>query len=432
MKIPQRRERPRLALQRMLAPSPGWFAAVVVLCAGGCTPLTTVRLANPAEKLQELVPPKPRTPMHMVDVWTDTVLSQPGQPPLRGFGGRIMFFEHPDDKPVVVDGTLTVYLFEEGDPGSPPSSPICRYVFLPEHLRQHYSRSRLGHSYSVWLPVDELGSPRRRLMLISRFEDARTGKVIVSRPVRKTLPGPLSEQDNDTPPETKDKWAELAAKQLRQRESTSAGDQSPQGNGTVSPDADPNSAGTSAKDRAPLKRRIDTSTIDIPPDVAAKIFGLRTSGTGSDKAMPEVENISTGTKDGGQIPPLVPDQPPSNYLDDGSRREGPSLRGTNISPSNLEERLPEAPPQPRTSFPPTAENSPDARSAGNHRPTTPPAQRGPIVAPNFSPGRTQPHPIVWPSPPPTVPRYFAPEADEVPHAIGTSSIGLGAQAPSGR
>src|SRR5262245_38063622 len=53
--------------------------------------------------------PEEGTPTRMVVTWTDTVLNQAGQKPQRGFGGRIMFYEREDKKPIVVDGQLVVY-----------------------------------------------------------------------------------------------------------------------------------------------------------------------------------------------------------------------------------------------------------------------------------------------------------------------------------
>ena len=37
--------------------------------------------------------PQEGTPVRMVGAWTDTVMTQAGQKPQRGFGGRIMFYD---------------------------------------------------------------------------------------------------------------------------------------------------------------------------------------------------------------------------------------------------------------------------------------------------------------------------------------------------
>jgi len=133
---------------------------------------------------------KPQGPTRMTDVWTDTVLHQPGLPGVRGFGGRIMFYNDEDKKSIKVEGTLTVYAFDaQADPLR--TTPERKFVFPAEELGKHYSKSKLGHSYNFWLPFDEVGGPQRQYSLITRFE-AATGEAILSNPTRQTLPGMLS------------------------------------------------------------------------------------------------------------------------------------------------------------------------------------------------------------------------------------------------
>lgn len=131
---------------------------------------------------------KPQIPARMVAMWTDTVMQQSGQQGIRGFGGRLMFYKNGKAEPVKVDGTLTVFAFR--DNGSDPTSsmPEKKYVFLPEQLEKHYSESELGHSYSVWLPWDEVGGTRQKLSLVVRFEP-KLGPSILSKPSLQRLPG---------------------------------------------------------------------------------------------------------------------------------------------------------------------------------------------------------------------------------------------------
>ena len=63
-----------------------------------------------------------------------------------------------------------------------------KYVFTADQLPDHYSKSALGHSYSVWLPWDEVGGPQRQIGLVARFE-GRKGGVVMSDMSRQTLPG---------------------------------------------------------------------------------------------------------------------------------------------------------------------------------------------------------------------------------------------------
>ena len=56
-------------------------------------------------------PAKP--PSRLTAMWTHTVLNQPGKPGVRGFGGRVMFYGKDRDKSVSVDGSLTIYAYDD-------------------------------------------------------------------------------------------------------------------------------------------------------------------------------------------------------------------------------------------------------------------------------------------------------------------------------
>ena len=46
----------------------------------------------------------PGKPNRIVAVWVDTVLNRAGEPPVRGFGGRLMFYEPGKPDPVKIEG----------------------------------------------------------------------------------------------------------------------------------------------------------------------------------------------------------------------------------------------------------------------------------------------------------------------------------------
>ena len=131
---------------------------------------------------------KPGKPDKIVTLWSDTVLTQPGRPPIRGFGGRLMFYEGKKEEPIKVEGTLVVYAFDETDRDANNARPDRKYAFTPQQLPPHYSKSKIGHSYSVWLPWDEVGGPQKEITLIVRFEP-KEGAVAISDPCRQLLPG---------------------------------------------------------------------------------------------------------------------------------------------------------------------------------------------------------------------------------------------------
>ena len=147
---------------------------------------------------------EPQTPDKVVAMWTNTVLSHPDGPATRGFGGRLMFYREPSPKPVLVDGTLIVYGFDETRRKPDDPRPDRKYVFTPEQFAHHYSKSDIGHSYSVWLPWDDADGPPRKVSLIVRFIP-REGPLLLGEQSTHLLPGPgPSEADAKHEPDPKD------------------------------------------------------------------------------------------------------------------------------------------------------------------------------------------------------------------------------------
>ncbi|MDG2380603.1 MAG: hypothetical protein P8N76_02935 [Pirellulaceae bacterium] len=167
-----------------------WFATSL-LCVSwmvtGCAPF------NLKGSIFGEVEESPKVPSRIVAMWTDTVLYQDGKPGVRGFGARVYFYGPEDDeKPIEVDGSLTVYAFnaEQKTRGMP--SPEKKFIFTADQFKSHHSQTKVGHSYSIWLPWDELGGTTRHISLITRFEH-RLGGVVVSDPSKVVLPGLSSE-----------------------------------------------------------------------------------------------------------------------------------------------------------------------------------------------------------------------------------------------
>jgi hypothetical protein len=133
-----------------------------------------------------------RRPLKLVAYWTDTIRTEAGRVPERGFGGRMMFYDEGHGKPVKVKGHLAVYAFDEAhrDPKNP--RPDRKYVFAAEDLEKHYSKSELGHSYSFYIPWDQVGGETKGISLICRFTTL-DGAVVVSDQTRQLLPGTTPE-----------------------------------------------------------------------------------------------------------------------------------------------------------------------------------------------------------------------------------------------
>ena len=184
-----------------------WFswctaAAIAIVALSGCS-MPKAKDFKPSKlfSLGDDDEPEEGIPVRMVGAWTDTVLSRPGEKSQRGFGGRLMFYGEDNDKPILVDGQLVVYAFDEMGREPTDNKPTRRYVFPPDQVTLHMSKSDLGATYSFWLPWDEAGGPQTEVSLICRFEP-RGGAVITSEQTRHRLPGslPASVAGHRSPP----------------------------------------------------------------------------------------------------------------------------------------------------------------------------------------------------------------------------------------
>jgi len=159
--------------------------AVVCLASfAGCTQLDW----RPPTEWFPLGEDEPQAPTKVVAVWSEVMLQHPDRPPTRGFGGRLMFFGPDGDTALRVDGSLVVYAFDEDNRHPNSSTPNRKYAFTAEQFAGHYSKSKLGHSYSVWIPWDQAGGSKQDVGLICRFSPTQ-GPAIVSEQTRVALPG---------------------------------------------------------------------------------------------------------------------------------------------------------------------------------------------------------------------------------------------------
>lgn len=243
-----------------------------------------------------------KAPIKAAAMWTDTILNQGGQASLRGFGGRVMFYAAEGGKPIKVRGTLVVYAFDETGRDTEHVRPDRKYVFTPEQFEKHYSKSALGHSYSVWLPWDEAGGPRREISLLVRFTPI-DGAAIVGDLSKHNLPGYSEADVAQYPPYEGAKAGPAAATPTAPSGVTQVAYQAP-----LSNDARPNlqtSDSTLASNalqgmttnEANPPRRMTTTTITLPPSQRTRglgIGGYAGSPTGANAPVGEMPGNRLG------------------------------------------------------------------------------------------------------------------------------------------
>jgi hypothetical protein len=134
-------------------------------------------------------------PQSMNVTWAHDIISVPGKPPARGFGGRIYFYNE-KSQAIPVDGELMVYGFDDthsSHPGAALASQGMdqadkRYRFTQEQFTTHFSEGDMGASYSIWVPWDAAPGAKKKIMLIPTFK-SKDGKVIRGNAATLLLPG---------------------------------------------------------------------------------------------------------------------------------------------------------------------------------------------------------------------------------------------------
>src|SRR5688572_25375162 len=124
-------------MTRFLTSCLTWCVTATILCAAltGCS-MPKAKDFKPSKlfSLGDDDEPQEGIPVRVVGTWTDTVLSQSGKKPQRGFGGRLIFYAEKEEKPILVDGQLVVYAFDETGREPTDNKPTRRYVFPPDQI----------------------------------------------------------------------------------------------------------------------------------------------------------------------------------------------------------------------------------------------------------------------------------------------------------
>ncbi len=167
-----------------------WLLLLILFCSG----CSTMNLQSMTKLAKFEKKPEFETPLQVIPVWSDTVLHQTGKTGTRGFGGRVIFYGENKEKAIRVDGTLIVYAWD--DTAEVANRQADRkYVFKAEKLQEHYSNSKIGHSYNFWLPWDAAGGDQERISLIIRFIGTN-GAEVNSEPTNVVLPGPIKKPES--------------------------------------------------------------------------------------------------------------------------------------------------------------------------------------------------------------------------------------------
>jgi hypothetical protein len=131
-------------------------------------------------------------PVRVVVVWSDAVYNEAGKPPIRGFGGRLYFYDK-NNKTVPVEGQLVVYGYDDSCEGAPAKQPDRKFAFTAEQFSKHFTPSELGASYSIWVPWEPAGGFKKTVSLLPVFTSS-SGNAVTGQQTVNSLPGKTPDQ----------------------------------------------------------------------------------------------------------------------------------------------------------------------------------------------------------------------------------------------
>ncbi|MDR1923440.1 MAG: hypothetical protein LBQ66_03605 [Planctomycetaceae bacterium] len=167
------------------------FVLVLFFCifaVSGCSSLHTVRKPD----LSVFLPPGPVD--RAVAAWNPSL--ETGEQPKRGFGGRVYFYDAEARRPIKIDGAIAVYAFDETNRQPNDNEPTRVYSFAKEDLPKCYSKSKLGHSYNLWIPWDTEGpdGEAKKVSFIVRYIPEK-GSSVISSQVTAYLAGRMNKNE---------------------------------------------------------------------------------------------------------------------------------------------------------------------------------------------------------------------------------------------
>ncbi len=136
------------------------------------------------------------TPDSMATIWVDSVLTQAGDDPVRGFVGHIFFYDE-EHNAVRVDGELVVFGFDDTKEEFATKEPDVKFEFAAEELQDHFKDSEFGPSYYFWVPWDKVGGFRKTVSLYPMLKTV-DGKLVRGEQSNNVLPGKVQKQESET------------------------------------------------------------------------------------------------------------------------------------------------------------------------------------------------------------------------------------------
>ena len=114
--------------------------------------------------------------------------------PCRGFAGQVLFFAHGHSEPVLVDGAVTVYVFDDQGDASEQSRPMHEFHFEGPAWNTYGRESSLGAAYQLFVPYTRPGSHHAACAIRVKYQPEGTERATFSKMANVILPGEKSDR----------------------------------------------------------------------------------------------------------------------------------------------------------------------------------------------------------------------------------------------
>ena len=114
--------------------------------------------------------------------------------PSRGVVGQVFFFGQNTETPIVVDGDVRIFLFDDRGTAEEQAKPLHQFDFLSEGWQTQLYETQLGPTYQVFIPYVRKGNQEVECALRVRLTP-KTGQTIYSDMAYVVLPGAKLEKN---------------------------------------------------------------------------------------------------------------------------------------------------------------------------------------------------------------------------------------------
>ncbi|MEZ6057791.1 MAG: hypothetical protein R3C01_13920 [Planctomycetaceae bacterium] len=121
--------------------------------------------------------------------------------PTRGFAGQLLFFTNGIDEPIVGNGDIRIYVFDDQGTEDEQTRPLHQFDFPAVAFNAFLREANIGPGYQIFIPYTRKGGHQAECSLRIRYTPVDGGAPVYSRMVSVVLPGRKTNNEHEGPDE---------------------------------------------------------------------------------------------------------------------------------------------------------------------------------------------------------------------------------------